>query len=232
MEFTQTLELSRALFKAFLELEEEEFVGHFKAVARAIAASSHAVKVLDGRYMTLIHGLLRLVYLDESDKIIRQGVLLTTGFLGESDPLRKEETLVRDVGAFLDSLRDRRSEKAFSALILLQLKSCTLDEFRLVTVENLAARFGYHPGYLSQKFSKEQGCSLHKAILNEKFSRAMLLFMEQDHPSVKDVASCLGFSSSIYFSRLFRARFGMLPTDVRTRMHGVARDICFLSPSL
>lgn len=217
LEFDQILELGQSLYKGFLELDEREFLRQLREVAESISQSCSEIKTLDGRFMTLNNGLLKSIYMGETDAILRQGAILSSGFLAVPEPERKIEAVIRDVQCFLTTFRDTCSQRAFSELILLHLRSRPMEAFRAFTVEDLADQFGYHPAYLSKKFSRERGFSLHKAILHEKFRRAMSMFRDPERPSVKAVASSLGYSSSTYFSRLFRARFGMLPTEVPVR---------------
>jgi AraC-like DNA-binding protein len=53
------------------------------------------------------------------------------------------------------------------------------------------------------------------AITQEKMNRAFqMLSRESDGHTVKDISAMLGFSDPVYFSRLFRKKYGMLPSEV------------------
>ncbi|HJW09344.1 MAG TPA: helix-turn-helix transcriptional regulator [Holophagaceae bacterium] len=221
----ETLELSQSLFRSFLELDEAAFAARLREVFASIIQTSPRSKGLDGRFLTLIHGLLRLIYHDETDKVLRHGVLLLSGCLDESDPGRKADILADEVLAFLANFRVKSAGTVLSEQILRHLASCTDEEFRHVTVESLGDRFGYHPTYLRQKFVKEQGFSLHKAMRSEKFNRALRLLAKPDRPSVKTVATSLGFSSTTYFSRLFKTHFGVFPSEIPSKFSHQAIEL-------
>ena len=215
-EFSRTLEMSRARFKGFLDYEKKEFVHMPGGVVESIPMNGSESRTLDGQYLTLVDGLLKLIYLGDVDEILRQGAARPVAFLAEREASRKGDVLIKDLLAFLSSIRGQNSERTFSEHVLIYLKSCSLEEFRHLTVQRLAGHFKYHPNYFGQKFAKEQGYSPHRAILHEKLNRALLLLKDKDHASVKIIASNLGFSSRIYFSRLFKSRYGIRPTKVQT----------------
>src|SRR5690348_1640109 len=133
-EYDVTFELSQALFKSFLEMDEAAFASHLKGVFASILETTPGNKGLDGRFLLLVHGLLRLIYQDETEKVLRQGALLLSGCLDECDPARKAEVLADDVLAFLAGRRVKDVGTALSEQILSHLKSCTQEEFRHVTV--------------------------------------------------------------------------------------------------
>lgn len=62
-------------------------------------------------------------------------------------------------------------------------------------------------------------------------AHAELCSPRNDHRRVYEIAFGLGFTSEAHFSRVFRTRFGMSPTDVRARAQIVRAEIRRLVPS-
>lgn len=84
-----------------------------------------------------------------------------------------------------------------------------------MTLEDFEKRFSYSRFYLEREFKAEYGISI-IAYRNERVlnSAAELL---RDH-SISGIAEALGFSSIYAFSRAFRTRFGVSPTEYRKQM--------------
>ena len=84
-----------------------------------------------------------------------------------------------------------------------------------MTLEDFEKRFSYSRFYLEREFKAEYGISI-IAYRNERAlnSAAELL---RDH-SISGIAEALGFSSIYAFSRAFRTRFGLSPTEYRKQM--------------
>jgi two-component system response regulator YesN len=117
---------------------------------------------------------------------------------------------------FFSVLVERESShNSFSEEVIQYLKYCSTQELRQMTAQTLAEKFRYSLTYFPKKFLEEQGTTIHDAITYEKINRAFnMLSSKQEKKSVKEVASMLGFSDQRYFSRLFKSKFGLLPSQV------------------
>ena len=80
--------------------------------------------------------------------------------------------------------------------------------------EQITGAFYISPDYLSKLFHHETGMKLVEYITNLRIEEAARLLMTTDKP-VGEVASATGFSSSAYFSRVFRVHYGMSPNQFR-----------------
>lgn len=214
----EVLELSNLLFRSFLEMDEVAFSFVLMDVIRRIMGVGPYQIGLNGRILVLVHGLLHQIHHGEADAVLRHEILILNNCLDESNSARKTQALAEDILSFLATLRVDRPEVSLSEQVLSYIKKSADDELRRMTAQALGDHFGYHPNYLRQKFMKEQGYSLHKAIGCEKFNRALRLLSLPDRPTVKMVANRLGFSTSTYFSRLFKVRFGVFPSRVHRRL--------------
>ncbi|CAM3569884.1 AraC family transcriptional regulator [Marinicrinis lubricantis] len=86
---------------------------------------------------------------------------------------------------------------------------------RPVTVEELAEEMGYHRTYLSKVFSKQMGISPVQYLLKVRMEHAKRLLSQP--LTVQEVASSVGFTDALYFSKKFKEWFGSPPTAFRSR---------------
>lgn len=215
--FTRTVEFARELLKLYQAQGREEFLKTLKAQAGIVADDARGdAKEINSRFVTMIFGMLSVLYVHETERIIRKQMAITANFLNEPDPREKVRAFIADLGAFLQEYEAEKQEHVFSERILLHLSACSPEALRKTTVASLAEKFGYHPNYLSNKFKKEQGITLQEALLNEKMNRGFLILKDgESRTTVKEVSWELGFADAAYFSHLFKRRFGMLPTEVQ-----------------
>ena len=83
----------------------------------------------------------------------------------------------------------------------------------------LGAIFGYHPFYISKLLKDRRGITLHQYVLSFRFKRAAELLANTDKP-IADIADAAGFTDAPYFSKTFKARFGVTPKEYRARFQG------------
>jgi len=68
--------------------------------------------------------------------------------------------------------------------------------------------------YLSRQFKREFGYNIYEYVLKIRMERARLLLSGTD-TKIQDIAEFLGYKDSNYFSRAFKAYYGISPTDFR-----------------
>jgi Response regulator containing CheY-like receiver domain and AraC-type DNA-binding domain len=69
----------------------------------------------------------------------------------------------------------------------------------------IAARFHFHPNYLSQLMVANTGKSLHQYIIDLRIKKALSLLMYSSM-NISEISSAVGFSDIHYFSRHFKKR--------------------------
>ena len=213
MNFTETLDMARVLFRMYLNDGAGEFTKVLSSMAEQILRRSAGdLKVINGRFTTLLTGLLAIVYVNESEKIIRKSVDISQNFLAESDATAKKDCFVRDLSAFLRGL-EQKSQQSLADQVILYLKSCSLKELQAMKIDTLADRFKYNKTYFCEKFKSERGLTLHEAMQEEKLNRALLALKAGQTGTVKELAAMIGFGDSAHFSRLFKDRFGFSPSE-------------------
>jgi AraC-like DNA-binding protein len=86
-------------------------------------------------------------------------------------------------------------------------------------LQDVAKAVKVHPNYLSFLFSSETGKSLTCYIRDKKIEEAKNLLCDLDY-SVSEIAEMLGYNSSSYFIKVFRAVNGCSPREY-TRISGI-----------
>jgi two-component system response regulator YesN len=84
----------------------------------------------------------------------------------------------------------------------------------LLSLENLAGRVYWSPGYLSVVFKRETGLSVSKYICRYRLERAERLLLTTN-VRVADIGMSVGFSSDSYFVSVFGAHYGQSPSKYR-----------------
>ncbi|WP_199624526.1 AraC family transcriptional regulator [Paenibacillus alkalitolerans] len=89
----------------------------------------------------------------------------------------------------------------------------TLQYAQPKAIAKLAKDLGYHRTYFSKLFRKTVGMSPQQFLLHIRMERAKELLRQP--LTVEQVASSVGISDPLYFSRQFKRRYGISPTEFR-----------------
>ena len=87
-----------------------------------------------------------------------------------------------------------------------------------VRIEDICNEFDYSRSYLNRRFQAETGSSLAAYITTLKIEEAKRLIRETDL-NFAQISERLSFDNPQYFSRVFRKRTGMTPTEFKNRAH-------------
>ncbi len=85
-----------------------------------------------------------------------------------------------------------------------------------ISVSDIADRIGIDRSYLCSVFKKELNCSPQKYILERKMDKAKY-FLSSTTGNVKYIALSLGYEDQFVFSRAFKAKTGVSPSEWRKR---------------
>lgn len=83
-----------------------------------------------------------------------------------------------------------------------------------ISVESLAESLHLNRSYLSTLFRAHSGMSIMQYLQHYRILHAITL-LERSNKSIKEIASDVGFSDAMYFSRLFKKHTGMTPSEYR-----------------
>ena len=88
----------------------------------------------------------------------------------------------------------------------------------------IAGKLYMQPAYVGRLFSKKMGIGLSEYIVECRMKEASRLLRESNTP-VNEVAAKVGYCYSNYFTRAFRRRFNMSPSEYRYKHGKIIADI-------
>lgn len=114
----------------------------------------------------------------------------------------------------LEIARRYRIEKAGTApkSVSEQILDYMGDHSDVVTLQDIAAHFHYHPNYISALLRRETGRKFTEILLEKRMERAVLL-MKNTTLSLEEISVMLGYSNHSNFFKAFKAYYGMTPRE-------------------
>ncbi|WP_274365495.1 AraC family transcriptional regulator [Paenibacillus thermotolerans] len=91
------------------------------------------------------------------------------------------------------------------------------------SISQLAKDLGYHRTYFSKLFRNAVGMSPQQFLLQVRMERAKELLHQP--LTVEHIAASIGFSDPLYFSKQFKRRFGLSPTEYRQRSINMQKNV-------
>ena len=80
----------------------------------------------------------------------------------------------------------------------------------------IGAIFGYHPFYVSRMLKDKKGITMRQYIISYRLKAAAKM-LELTKKSIAEIAEETGFTDASYFTKTFRASFGMTPKEWRNK---------------
>lgn len=217
-DFTKTLEMSRQFLRVYHEHGRHEFLKMFEThLDTHIQAVAENHKLLNSRFLTMLSGILSVLFFENIKEMTRSQVSISQEFLIKTNPQEKKASFMHDLNQFLQDFERAGDFQSLTGRVRFYLLTCPLSSFQQMTVASLADRFGCHPVTLTRKFKKAENESLKKVLTEEKLKRAHTWIRTNQNGPIKELAQKLGFSDADYFSSLFKSRFGVLPSQLVPR---------------
>lgn len=88
------------------------------------------------------------------------------------------------------------------------------ENYRDITLSDIALQFGYHPTYLSALIKKETGSSFRNFIADYKLTQACLLLQERKM-NIEQIAHACGYQDSSNFYKAFMKQYHCSPGEWR-----------------
>ena len=108
-------------------------------------------------------------------------------------------------------------EKALPVRMVKNLDSYIRENRRdEISNTEIGAIFGYHPFYVSNKLKEAKGVTLRQYIINYRMKLAKRL-LELTDKSIGEIAEEAGFKDASYFTKSFKASFGLTPKEYRSK---------------
>lgn len=101
-----------------------------------------------------------------------------------------------------------------STRTLLSIINSSLSQH--ISVQELADKLNMNRTYMSDLFRRDVGKSIREYIADARMGKAVILLQEPDR-SISSIAYKCGYEDPLYFSRAFRKRYGMSPSEWRIK---------------
>ena len=83
-----------------------------------------------------------------------------------------------------------------------------------IKIAEIAKQFHLHPVYLEKLFRKQVGVSMKRYLINKRLDYAKEL-LKNTALNLSEISNFVGCTDSLYFSKIFKNRYGMSPTEYR-----------------
>ena len=151
------------------------------------------------------------------------GYLTLTGLLFElMDVLRDS----RGSGEGARPAATRRNLQEKNVQLVENIKIMVENSFgEKLNISEIARNLGYSRSYMTEVFHRETGLSISQYITESRLQRAELMMRDPSH-SVQQIAYLCGYSDPLFFSRMFKKRFGVSPRSFREswKQGGIASE--------
>ena len=125
------------------------------------------------------------------------------------------EEILRKIARFF-SERDQEPERTLSPLVRKIITDVDTDLKEPLTLQYFSEKLEVNGSYLSNLFRRETGKTITQYVTDQRLKHAENLLRYTNKP-VRSVAAEVGIGDAQYFSRLFRKKTGMKPTEYRRK---------------
>ena len=85
-----------------------------------------------------------------------------------------------------------------------------------LSLDRISGDVSLSKNYISNIFKKYVGMSVVNFIKEVKVDRAKILLLDKNR-KVKEISECLQFSDAEYFTKIFKEKTGITPTEYRSK---------------
>lgn len=98
---------------------------------------------------------------------------------------------------------------------ILQAKQYIKENYnKNISLEDISSMVGFNPAYFSSMFKKETGENFIDYVIKERIHNAKNYLMQSDM-TVEEIALAVGYSDTKYFTKLFKKKTKLNPTEFR-----------------
>lgn len=105
-------------------------------------------------------------------------------------------------------------EQAYAPLVRQIIEYMNAHYEEAISNETIAAHFNFNSAYLNRIFKNNTGNTMHEFLISRRLSTAMEMLRSQNMP-VGEVAQKCGFQSLYHFTKTFKKRTRMSPSEYR-----------------
>lgn len=126
------------------------------------------------------------------------------------------DILVEEMAKEYCELVRKYKKKPYSDIINRAISYIELHFNQELNLKTIAETLYVHPNYLSQKFKKETCSTIPEYINDIRLNEAKYLLKNNSNMSVEDIAYMVGYNDKKYFSKVFKQKNGVSPSQYRT----------------
>ncbi len=148
---------------------------------------------------------------EEKKKELRREIILSTNSMESFEQLLEVtfHKLMEHFKGYIQDQRDKRQQP-----VIRSLKYIDKNYAKLITLEIIAEIVGLSPAYFSKLFKTEVGKGFAEYLIDLRIEKSKKMLAETTD-SIKTVALKVGYMDDKYFSKLFKKKLGIKPTDYR-----------------
>ena len=129
--------------------------------------------------------------------------------------IRKDDLLFEWHKDFEEIINIIDKYKILNKKLIVQIGNYVVDHIDdKLSLDSVAKAVYLNKSYVSHIFKRETGISFVEFLTNVKVDRARILLLENDK-KVHEVANQVGFTDTEYFSKIFKNKTGLTPTQYR-----------------
>ena len=110
--------------------------------------------------------------------------------------------------------KERADEEKSTPLVRSVIEYVGENLDKPLTNTDIAEKFHFNASYINRIFKKHTGATLHDYIIEKRINSAAEK-LRSEGLSVSEIARLTGFSGVVHFSKAFRKRMGMSPSEYR-----------------
>ena len=129
--------------------------------------------------------------------------------------IRKDDLLLEWHKDFEEIINIIDKYKILNKKLIVQIGNYVVDHIDdKLSLDSVAKAVYLNKSYVSHIFKRETGISFVEFLTNVKVDRARILLLENDK-KVHEIANQVGFTDTEYFSKIFKNKTGLTPTQYR-----------------
>lgn len=149
---------------------------------------------------------------------IKDEVLMQQNLLKEYAKIESSKICNEWINEIIDTLqshillRNNNMEGSVVEKVISYIRENVNDQLSLNTV---ADHFNLSTGHLSRIFKEKAGINFSDYLSDIKFEKAIALLITEPKKKVTKISEELGYSNVTYFTKVFKEKYGMTPTQYR-----------------
>ena len=148
----------------------------------------------------------------EVDEITQRCVQRILSSRSLSEQIRHSQTMIYEL---TDAVRRHRyQDRGYSSPVQKAVEYLSLNYTQKIRLSQLAKRVGLSEAYLSRTFKNEVGMTVSRYTARLRCQTAAQMLKKDDTP-IQEISSFVGYPDNNYFVKVFRAQYGMTPSEYR-----------------